>query len=323
MELKIVKYNKNEHFELWDDFVMNKSVNGTIFHTQKFISYHPKDRFDDASTLLYDGNKLAATMLVAKMSDGSYNSHPGTSGGGVVVNKNYYKAEKLNEIINQIYKYFENKLDTRIFESYFGEVNNDLLVYFFNLKTTLFQELSIYLKIPTQNDIDIVLTISDSRTRTSVRKLDKEGYSFCVSNEVEDFKDFHEILSKNLEKHNTKPVHSLDDLLKLREILGDKQFLALGKDATGKIVTALWIIKATKNTWHPQYIARDYETELRCTVEKTIANVMEIGREEGVSIFSLGISTEDMGRYLNLGLVSFKERMGGFHQMRYIAKANG
>ena len=34
-----VKDTKN-----WDDFV-NRSNNGTIFHTRKFLSYHPKNRF--------------------------------------------------------------------------------------------------------------------------------------------------------------------------------------------------------------------------------------------------------------------------------------
>ena len=31
------KYNKPDHFKIWDDFVLNRSFNGTIFHTQKFM----------------------------------------------------------------------------------------------------------------------------------------------------------------------------------------------------------------------------------------------------------------------------------------------
>ena len=44
-KVEIIKY-RTENMEMWDNFV-KESRNGTIFHTQKFINYHPKDRFED------------------------------------------------------------------------------------------------------------------------------------------------------------------------------------------------------------------------------------------------------------------------------------
>ncbi|MDP7071962.1 MAG: GNAT family N-acetyltransferase, partial [Candidatus Marinimicrobia bacterium] len=45
--------------ELWDTFVQ-ESNNGTLFHTRKFLSYHPSDRFKDRSLIfLKKGNPIA------------------------------------------------------------------------------------------------------------------------------------------------------------------------------------------------------------------------------------------------------------------------
>ena len=41
----------------WDDFV-DSSDNGTIFHKRTFLSYHPKDRFEDASLVIEKDNKI-------------------------------------------------------------------------------------------------------------------------------------------------------------------------------------------------------------------------------------------------------------------------
>ena len=42
----IEKYNDN-YENIWDNFVDNESINGTIYHTRKFLNYHQKDRFED------------------------------------------------------------------------------------------------------------------------------------------------------------------------------------------------------------------------------------------------------------------------------------
>ena len=59
----IKKYN--DMFEiLWDNFVDNESVNGTIYHTRKFLNYHPKDRFEDRSIMIFDNSKLNNLICV-------------------------------------------------------------------------------------------------------------------------------------------------------------------------------------------------------------------------------------------------------------------
>lgn len=35
------RYNEQDE-EIWDDFVMEKSVNGTFLQTRRFLNYHSK-----------------------------------------------------------------------------------------------------------------------------------------------------------------------------------------------------------------------------------------------------------------------------------------
>ena len=44
------KYNEKDE-KKWDDFVMEKSINGTFLQTRRFLNYHPKDRFVDESIM--------------------------------------------------------------------------------------------------------------------------------------------------------------------------------------------------------------------------------------------------------------------------------
>ncbi len=46
-----VKLMKDENIDEWDEFVEN-SETGTIFHLQRFLRYHPKNRFTDYNIML-------------------------------------------------------------------------------------------------------------------------------------------------------------------------------------------------------------------------------------------------------------------------------
>ncbi len=45
--MNIVNYSEN-YFDEWDDFVENKSINGTIYQTSKILNYHG-NKFVDTS----------------------------------------------------------------------------------------------------------------------------------------------------------------------------------------------------------------------------------------------------------------------------------
>mgnify|MGYP003749892439 CR=1 FL=1 len=124
----------------------------------------------------------------------------------------------------------------------------------------------------------------------------------------ENYKEYWEILSDNLyEKYKAKPVHSLEEIIKLHTLFPDNivLFVAMYK---GKVVAGV-VMYVNEIIAHCQYIASN-----------------EIGKEIGAldllfdylinyysiqkKYFDFGISNEQDGRYLNKGLIEYKEGFG-------------
>lgn len=63
-KLLIIKY-EDKYQDIWDNFVFN-GIFGTIYHTRKFINYHPKNRFIDTSILIYYKNLLICVLPSCK-----------------------------------------------------------------------------------------------------------------------------------------------------------------------------------------------------------------------------------------------------------------
>ena len=313
--MEIKKYS-NKNFDEWDEFVLNNSANGTIFHTQKFLSYHPKDRFDDQSIMLYEKNKLVCVIPCARIGDRFF-SHPGTSAGGPVILKKYFKLKYIIEIIDLMLDYYDNKLDFRLVESYFVDNSNEAILYCILHKMNVLPEISTYKKTDFG---DKFFSISQNRTRSAVRKLEREGF-FTEIASLSEYELFYNLLEKNLVKFETKPVHSFSEILNLVDILSNDQLLFLLKDKNGKICACSWVIKATQDVWHTQYIVKNYDRIENGLVELLLINIADYANQNNVNILSLGISTENKGRLLNQNLISFKEHLGIRYQNRYLVES--
>ena len=71
MEFHVLPYTDEWETE-WDRFVMKESGNGTFLHTRRFLNYHPKKKFTDASFLILNEKKaIAAVCRRRRCSDGS------------------------------------------------------------------------------------------------------------------------------------------------------------------------------------------------------------------------------------------------------------
>ncbi len=71
----------------WDGFVSSAN-NGTIFHTRRFLSYHPEERFTDHSIIFNKKGKTISVLPAAEISDNGERylvSHPGASVGSIVI----------------------------------------------------------------------------------------------------------------------------------------------------------------------------------------------------------------------------------------------
>lgn len=315
MDLALLEY-KPTMATLWDDFVMHQSVNGTVFHTRNFINYHPPDRFTDRSILIkdYKKDKLICVVPVCEKGDGFF-SYTGSSYGGPVIHPSFYTVKCLDQLLPLILDHFNYKLGMRLAPSIFGRCLNDPLVYWLGRTHQVIRELSVYQKL---DQDDFIGMIARSSTRSSVRSLLRQGFMTEAATIKDDYQIFHEMLTQNLTHHDVTPTHSLDELLNLRERLGDQQVLVLGRDKSGEIVSGTWVIKASRQSWHTFYIAKDYEYKHHAAMPCALLKAMTLAKQNGAKYLNFGICTEDRGQNMNISLFDFKESLGGETINRYV-----
>lgn len=312
MSISVVSYEK-KYERAWDEFVIDKSVNGTVFHTRKFLDYHPDGRFEDTSILIMDGETIACVVPACKDDHGSF-SHAGSSYGGPVVHSDYYRVKRLSKIIDQILDYYDEGFEARIAPSIFGQRRNDPLIYMIGRSHKVVRELSVYKDLRVD---DLIASFRRNSTRSAVRKHFREGFSTNVSRTEDDYALFHDLLVDNLAFHDETPTHSFEELMRLKHLLKDRQSLVVGRDENGKMMAATWLIKASSTAWHTFYIAKDYENSDHAAVPCVLFKAMDIAKDEGANYLNFGICTEDKGATMNIGLFDFKESLGGRTINRY------
>ena len=105
MSITVRKYNQSDN-NAWDNFV-ESSNNGTLFHTRKFLCYHPEGRFLDHSLIFEKKDNIICVLpgaIEKKEGEQILISHPGASVGACVVPEKLSFVEAL-EIVEKLSGY--------------------------------------------------------------------------------------------------------------------------------------------------------------------------------------------------------------------------
>ena len=296
--------------EEWDSFV-ERSDSGTIFHKRLFLSYHPKDRFEDASLVVKkDGELLSIFPAVLIKRDGKriISSHSGASYGGFVYKQNLNLKEAFDLIENllsyakdlecdrvlltpppMIYQTkYSNYIDFALVKNNFGYVKREVSSV-------------VQLDVPKEG----LLSTYRPEARTAVKKAIKQGVEIA---ECERFEDYYEILKKNLKmRHNVSPTHTLDELIKLKRIFPGKIRL-WGAFLGEKLIAGVCNFSANSRVVLAFYISHDEDFQEYRAVNLLFYEIMKRYKEEGFKFLDFGIFTVDMDP--NWGLGRFKENFG-------------
>lgn len=311
MNIFFKKYDKSKLI-IWDNFVLERSLNGTIYHTMNFLSYH-KDRFNDCSILIYDKNitNLIAVFPCCEV-DGNYYSHKGSTCGGIVILEKYYELNKLTEIMNAVYNYYQGKLFIKLSESaYFrNNIKNDLLNFILSQKCESYQDISLIFDL-NKND-KIMDTFPKSRNKSLIKKYIENpdnNIRFLVSDDIMDYKKYYEILNKNsYVKNNAKIIHTLDEFIFLKNKLGDKQFLFISKNNNNEILSGGWILKINDQVCFAPYLATNYGKE-KCELFYLLFYLFIYCKENNFTYVNLGACSTN-GDEILYSLYKFKHSCG-------------
>lgn len=312
----ITSYDESNE-KIWDDFVMNKSINGTFLQTRKFLNYHPKERFQDSSLMVYnEKNNLCALVLGCRIErDGIKNfiSHQGTTFGGIIVDQKHYRAKYLVPMVEEIKQYLSERYDYVKFKctsDIFSKSSTALMEYV--LKYSGFEEykeLSTYIDFSSYKE-DILSNFSQGK-RTNVHNCEKAKLELRELNSLNEIKEFYSILEENLSKHNTKPVHTIDELLDLKDNRIQDEIGFYGVfDKDLMIAGSMMFYFKNVNIAHTQYLASKQDYNRLSPMTYMYYCMIKEMKEKGYSKISWGTATEDMGKILNMGLITSKEDFG-------------
>lgn len=284
----------------WDRIVL-ESNNGVFLHRRDFIEYHAH-RFDERSVLvLLDGRPAFAFPCTRHGEE--IVSHGGLTFGGLIHGmdmragfcrevvaalKDHYRAGGAGRIVY--------KAVPHIYHRYPAE--EDLYA--------LFQEGARLVRRDIASAILMAERPGFAKGRLDgVRKGRKRGFEV---REGEFHEAFFELLSGTLKKFGASPVHSLEELERLKSRFPENIRLFgafLGED----LHAAAWVFDHGRVA-HTQYLCTSEEGRRSGALDHLIHDLLET-RFATTPVFSFGISTEDAGRHLNAGLVHQKEGFGG------------
>lgn len=285
---------------IWNEFVLTAKNSTFLFH-RNYLSYH-EDRFSDHSVLLYKKGKIIA-VLPANEVDNKITSHAGLTYGGLVLQKD----AKLEEVLSGFYhalNYYSSlgytELIYKCFPPFLAEftAQEDLYALYL-LQAELFRR-----------DSGCVLPLGQSlpvqtRRYRSAKKATALNVQ-CVQSLDPTFY-IEKILAPTLwQRYKALPVHTVAEMKLLMERFPENIRLF---EATLDEPIAGTIIYETPTVAHAQYIAATEKGKDVGALDLLFIHLLQ-DQYRHKKFFSFGISNENDGRYLNRGLLSWKEGFG-------------
>lgn len=312
--MEIIKYTE-EWKGKWDEFVLS-SNNGTMFHLQKFFDYHTPGKFKFDHLIFLEKGKIVA-LLPGAIRNSVFESPIGASYGSIVTNdvkfvetmeivstlKNYCKQIGLKEILltsaPMVYERHQNQ-------------NLDFALLWQGFHYSL-HYISSAIKLNQYTDI---LERFAPTTRRNIRKTIND---FKLRVEInEKYDEFYPILLENKSRHNVKPTHSYEDLLKLKQLLPDnlKLFMVYLED---KPIGGSLMFVANKTVAVCFYNMLYYQYEKYKPIQRVMYEVVKHYTEAGFEYIDIGVSQDTKAENPmtpSMSLIDFKEKFDAKTIMR-------
>jgi len=307
-EIVVQEYNPTQR-EIWDNFVDN-SNNGTMFHKIRFLDYHPNGRFEFHNLMFYKNGELVAILPGGLKENGTIFWSPVGASYGSFVTKDIPFALAL-EIVDAFMDYCPK---VGIKEAF---LIPPPLVYSHNISQHL-EYAMLYRKFDFElhyisHAIDLkhgnnFLSQFDKTARKTIHKILREKK--IRIEESNDYETFNRILIANKAKHNAKPTHSLEDMLRLKELLPNNLRLYLVYYGDTPIAGSLLFLTNSKVVLC-FYNMLLYEYEHLKPVYLIMYETVRWAVENGYQWVDIGVSQDTKAEdpmTPSLNLIYFKER---------------
>jgi hypothetical protein len=298
MEVHILTDREHKH---WEMFVEHAN-NGTIFHTLKFLSYHPANRFKNIHLMIKEkGNTLA--VFPAVEDDNTIISHKGASYGGFVL-KNGLGIHKVYLIVEHTVNHFKTQGYKKIILTQppliYSSIPHQYIDFALMKNGFSYRKREITAVISLDRADPLATFHADARRST--KKALREGVRIVIT---EDFATFYNILKHNLGmRHNVSPTHTLDELQRLKKLFPNKIIL-FGAFHKHTMLGGMVLFATNSHVVLAFYISHDDKFQAYRPVNLLFYEVIQWARTKGFKFLDLGTFTLNMEP--NWGLGRFKE----------------
>ncbi len=298
--MKIIKYQE-QYKSLWNEFVIN-AKNSHFFFNREYIEYH-KDRFLDFSLMIFDNKDRLISLFPANIENFTLYSHQGLTFGGFLFNDKI-KTVKVVEIFEKVKEF--------LVKNSIKEVYYKVIPYIYYQKPSQEDKYALFLQNATLIKVELSSTIyldksikySNGR-RWSIKKAKKEN--LYIEEDSKNFDKFWSLLKLVLDTHhNSKPVHSVDEIKQLQNSFPNNIKLYLVYKDKELISGAVVFINT--DIVHLQYVANSNIGREIGGLDYLIDFLIK-ERFKDKKYFDFGTSYERDGS-LNKGLIDQKERFG-------------
>jgi len=295
----IVQYQP-ENKRLWDEFVA-QAKNGVFLFQRDYMEYH-RDRFHDHSLLFFADEKLVA-LMPANLTSDALVSHGGLTFGGVVSDERMKTALML-EVFDALRAHLEasniHKLIYKAVPHIYQDMpaDEDLYALFRHRAQLIARGVSSAVYLPCRAPVS-----KDRKARI------KQGQRSVLEIEPsEDYETFVAMVAHVLSaKHGLKPVHTAAELRLLAgRFPGNIKLFAASRG--GQMLAGV-LVYESKNVAHAQYISSTDEGK-ETGAPDLLLDYLISEHYSTKRYFDFGISTEQDGWHLNVGLTTNKEGFG-------------
>lgn len=320
----IEKYTEEKEIE-WDIFVEKQSINGTFLQSRRFLNYHPKERYKDASLMVYDYNHKLVAVCPANIKNQDderiFYSHSGSTFGGLVVEKKHYHIRYILPMVMELKEYLVkcqySEAYIKITSDLLSLVNTDLLQYaFYYCGFSEHKELNLYINYNSYKD-SILSNFSQGK-RGHINACLKEGIytkTLCTEDEIV---NFYKLLCCTLEKYNLKPIHSIEELIEFKDVRLREECEFYGAYIGTEMVAASMMFYFEKSKCaHAQYLVANPYYNRISTMSYMYYSMIEEMKKKKYNYLSWGIVTEKNGYVINEGLANSKESFGSDYCVNY------
>lgn len=288
----------------WNELV-RRSRNGTLLHEREYMDYH-SDRFADCSLLARDdAGRLLAALPANRVGDTLW-SHQGLSYGGWLMPSKRIDATVMLSVMEAALQWMRAQGITRliykpvphIYHRYPAE--EDLYALWRCGATVV--ETSISTTIDLLSPLPL-----DRGNKSGLRVAQRAAMAL---GESDDWPAYWQLLEAVLaERHDAKPVHTMDEMLLLHSRFPDSIVLHTAT-LHGELMAGV-VMYYTPTVAHCQYIASSQAGRELHALTALFEHLKEDARSRSCRYLDFGISTESHGLVLNNGLLQQKARLGG------------